>query len=161
MKSPLPLISSAIISSLIVATFLGTSVFAQSPSPPGWDFSYKSVLEKNNVGKDELISLWLDRYKSPAEKWFASWKGKPIVSSILIEYPNFHAGEHTTMWLVRTGDEAFYWEGIEGRDSQNEEPISPQIYDAIYKQVSSWQQLSPKPAKDLPADEWKGYFGFL
>jgi hypothetical protein len=86
---------------------IATIVSAQQ-SRPLWDFTYESVLAKNKVAKSELISSWLGRYKSPAEKWFSEWQGKPIISSILIEYPAFHAGEHTTMWLVRTDDEAFY-----------------------------------------------------
>jgi len=148
---------------VIAAMLVSLPISAQqTPPSPGLDFSYKSLLERNNVAKSELIWSWLDRYKSPAEKWFSDWQGKPLVSSILIEYPAFHAGEHTTMWLIRTEDEAFYWEMVEGNESdQNEEPIAPQVYDAIYKQMSSWQQMTPKPADELPKDEWPGYFGFL
>src|SRR5690349_1953249 len=112
----------------IMAVLVSIPIVAQHTTPP-WDFSYKSVLEKNNVGKNELIWTWLGRYPSPAEKWISNWEGKPIVSSILIEFPAFHAGEHTTMWLIRTNDEAFYWEAVEGRESdRNEEPISLQTY---------------------------------
>jgi hypothetical protein len=145
----------------ITALLISISIAAQHTAPP-WDFSYKSVLEKNNVGKDELIRTWLGRYKSPAVKWFSEWNGKPIVSSILIEHPNFHAAEYTITWLIRTDDEAFYWEMVEGHETdRNEEPISPQTYDEIYRLASSWEQLTPRPAKDLQKEEWPGYFGFL
>ena len=128
----------------------------------GWDLTYKSVLERNNVAKSEWIWPWLAQYKSPAEKWISGWEGKPIVTSILIEFPAFHAAEHTTIWLIRTNDEAFYWEMVEGRESdKNEESIAPQVYDAVLKQALSWQQLEPKMAKDLPEQALPGYFGFL
>ena len=62
----------------MMVVLVATSVFPQQAST-GWDFTYKSVLERNNVDKGELIWTWLARYKSPAEKWFAGWQGKPIV----------------------------------------------------------------------------------
>ncbi|MEJ7848177.1 MAG: hypothetical protein WKF92_08835 [Pyrinomonadaceae bacterium] len=148
---------------LIAAMFVSLPISAQQKvASIDWDLSYKSVLERNNVAKSGWIWPWLEKYKSPAEKWISGWEGKPIVSSILIEYPAFHAAEHTTMWLIRTSNEAFYWESIEGReDDKNEEPIAPQLYDAVFKQVSSWQQLEPKTAKELPEQALPGYLGFL
>lgn len=141
---------------------IGVPVFAQqAASFKDWDFSYESVLERNNVARTEWVWLWLGQYRSPAEKWAATWEGKPIISSILVEYPAFHAGEHETMWLIRTSDEAFYWESIEGRDAVDEEPITTDVYDAIYKQVSSWEQLTPKPKSELQTGTIPGYFGFL
>ena len=141
------------------AIFLNVAICAQQPS---WDLSYESVLERNNVAKTEWIWPWLKRYRSPAADWVSRWDGKRIVSSILIEHPAFHAAEHTTTWLIRTADEAFYWDEVEGRTSRrNEEPITPQIYDDIYKQVTSWQQLPPKSANELPKDALHGYIGFL
>lgn len=147
---------------LIALALLIVPISAQEKENFGWDLSYKSVLERNNVGKSELISLWLNKNKSPAEDWIKNWNGKPIVSSILIEYPNHHAAQRTTFWFVRTSDEAFYWELIEGLEKdQIEEPIKTKIYDALFAQVSSWQQLAPKSPKDTTTDEWPGYFGFL
>src|SRR5688572_11492867 len=128
------------IARLLIGIFLiNISICAQEKiSSPGWDLSYESVLERNNVPKSDWIWTWVKRYKTPAAEWVSGWKGKPIVSSIMIEHPAFHAAEHTTIWLIRTDDEAFYWESIEGSKSDNEEPISPKIYDEIYKQVVSW-----------------------
>lgn len=139
------------------------SIYAQPKgASSGWDLTYRSVLEQNKVVRSEWIWPWLARYKSPAEKWISGWEGKPIVSSILIEYPAFHAAEHTTIWLIRTGDEAFYWEEVEStRARRNEEPIAPQLYDALYGAASSWRQLVPKPAKDVPTNGLPGYIGFL
>src|SRR5688572_20015896 len=127
-----------------------------------WDLTYKSVLERNNVAKTEWIWPWLAGYKTPAEKWVTSWQGKPIVSSVLIEHPAFHAAEHMTIWLIRTHDEAFYWETVEGSKSIGyEEPIPPHLYDAFFKEVSAWQQFPPKPASALKDGALPGYMGFL
>jgi hypothetical protein len=146
---------------LVVALFLNLSVPAQQTRPgAGWDFTYTSVLERNNVAESDWIWRWVRNYRSPAEEWITGWEGKPVVSSVLIEYPAFHAGEHTTMLFIRTNDEAFYWELVEGK-RKNEEPISPQLYDAFFEQASTWQQLQPKTARELPEQALPGYFGFL
>jgi hypothetical protein len=142
---------------LIAVMLVSISICAQQT---GWDLTYKSVLERNNVGKSEWIWPWLARDRSPAAEWIADWEGKPVVSSILIEHPAFHAAEHTTIWLIRTNDEAFYWELVEGGD-KNEEPIAPQIYDAIYQKAATWQQFVPKPAKELRKGELPGFVGFI
>jgi hypothetical protein len=147
---------------LLTVLVVGGPICAQQRSPSnGWDLTYKSVLVRNNVAETELISLWLKKAKSPAEKWIANWDGKPIVSSILLEYPAFHAGEHQTLWFFRTEGEAFYWEFTEGHDEVHQDVIVPQLYDAFYQQASSWQQLAPKAAKKSSDQEWPGYFGFL
>lgn len=153
---------------LVLVAASGSAGGQQGNSSLGWDFSYKSLLERNNVGKDVLIRHWLAGIKSPAERWISDWQGKPITSSILIEYPAFHAAERQTLWLVRTSDEAHYWELTEplgtkqwAKEAENEEPVSPAIYDAIYKEASTWEQLSPKRAEDLPDQVFPGYMGFI
>ncbi len=151
-----------IAAALIIVTTLASALDAQQKPSIDWDLSYKSVLERNNVAKTEWIWPWLAQYKTPAEKWVTGWRGKPIVSSVLIEHPAFHAAEHTTMWLIRTADEAFYWESVApGKRIGYEEPLSPDIYDTLYKEASTWQQLPPKPASDLPDQVLPGYMGFL
>jgi hypothetical protein len=148
---------------LIAAMIVGGSICAQQKTPfNGWDLTYKSVLERNNVAKTDWVWLWLGHYKSPAEKWISTWDGKPIISSVLIEYPAFHAAEYQTLWFIRTEDEAFYWESTEGRENdENQDVITPELYDALYKHASSWQQLAPKTAKELPEQALPGYFGVL
>jgi hypothetical protein len=148
--------------SLIVLLIVVYPIWTQEQATLGWDLTYKSLLEQNKVEKNNWIWGWLAHYRSPAEKWITNWKGKPIVSSILIENPAFHAAEHQTMWFVRTKDEAFYWESTEGHETdESEEPISTQIYDNFYKEASSWQQLSPKSAAELPDQVLPGYMAFL
>jgi hypothetical protein len=144
---------------IIAAIVLSVSICAQQPD---WDLSYESVLERNKVANDEWIRTWLKNSKSPASNWISEWNGKPIVSSILIEHPAFHAAERTTTWLIRTDDEAFYWNEVEGtRWGRTEEPIEPQIYDAIYKDVTSWHQYTSKSAKESHPEMLPGYIGFL
>lgn len=145
---------------MIFATlFLSVTLSAQKID---WDLSYASLLERNRINKNEWIQNWLATTRSPAADWITGWKGKPIVSSILIEHPAFHAAERTTEWLIRTHDEAFYWVEVEGTTyGRNEEPIDPKIYDDIYKQVASWQQFAPRSADTMPEDTLTGYIGFL
>lgn len=147
---------------------VSTAICAQDRFLTNWDLTYKSVLDRNGVAKSELIRLWLAQIKSPAERWIADWKGEPIVSTILIEYPAFHAAERQTLWLVRTNNEAHYWESTEPLRSTpseasdtNEEPVAPQTYEAIYKEASTWPQLPPKRAEDLPDQVFPGYMGFM
>jgi hypothetical protein len=96
---------------IIAAIFLSVSICAQQPN---WDLSYEFVLERNKVAKSEWIWTWLKSTESPATSWISEWKGKPIISSILIEHPAFHAAERTTTGVIRTEDEAFYWDEVEG-----------------------------------------------
>lgn len=147
---------------LAVVALLIAPISAQRKDSFGWDLSYKSILEQNNVAKDEWIWQWLNLYKAPAEDWIKSWKGDAIVSSILIEYPAFHAAEHSTMWFVRTANAAYYWESQEGREKdQSEEDVKPEVYDALFRHVSSWQQLAPKLPNEADNDVLQGYIGFV
>lgn len=157
---------------IIVALVLTQSACAQETKPYfGWDLSYESVLEKNNVGRDEFIWKWLKRtptneydpnYETPAKKWISEWKGDPIISSVLIDYPAFHAGEHTTMWFFRTKDKAYYWEFIDaGKPVSKKEELKPEVYDKIVKQISAWEQYKPLKAEELPEQVFPGYMGFL
>ncbi|MBK9154468.1 MAG: hypothetical protein IPM25_09685 [Chloracidobacterium sp.] len=89
-------------------------------------------------------------------------RAKPAVSAILIEHPAFHAAERTTILLFRTETEAFYWEFVEGgRSGRTEEPIKLQHFKAIVDEVSTWKQLPPKAAEELPDRAIPGYMGFL
>ena len=161
----------ALIKSILILLILIVPVRvldAQTRNVPNWDFTYAPLLERNNVGKDELIRQWLAGIKSPAEKWVTGWKGKPITSSILIEYPAFHAAERQTIWLVRTADEAHYWELTEdfrstrwAEEAELEEPFDPRSYDEFYAQATAWQQLPPKSADELPDQAFPGYMGFI
>lgn len=128
----------------------------------GWDLTYSSVLKTNKIGSKTFIRKWLaSEYQPPAKKWISRWKGEPIISTILIEYAAFsHAGEHSTMWIFRTKNRAFYWQDIENTGGSDiKKKLNLQVYDNFFTQVSSWQQAKPnqpKASQSIP-----GYLGFL
>lgn len=148
---------------LILLALYSLSVFGQGQgSSFGWDLTYETLLKRNNVAANELVWIWLKKSKSPVEGWLAELKHKPVASAVLIEYPAFHAAERTTILLFRTESESFYWEFVEGgRWGRNEEPIKLELYDRIFKDVSTWRQLPPKRADELPDQALPGYMGFL
>lgn len=152
------------ITNLIIAVFLlCLPIFGQESNRPfGWDLTYSSVLKANKIGSKTFIRKWLAKdYQAPAKKWISEWKGEPIFSSILIEYASFaHAGEHTTMWLFRTKDHAFYWQDIENTTfSDIKKELESQIYDNLLTQISSWKQSKPNQPKH--PQSIPGYLGFL
>ena len=153
---------------LLLLIVLTAAVYSQTRQSLDWDLSYNSLLEKNKVRSNVAIRKWLAGIRSPAEKWITGWKGKPITSSILIEYPAFHAAERQTIWLVRTADDANYWELTEdfqatewADEAELEEPFAPQIYDEVFKAAWAWKQFAPKSAAQLPDQAFPGYMGFL
>ncbi len=153
-----------ITSLLIAVTLLSQPVCAQKSNRSlGWDLTYSSVLERNNIGRSEWIWKWLGSgYQAPAKKWISEWRGEPIVSSILLEYPAFHAGEHTTMWFVRTKDHAYYWQAVEDEEANDvKKVLKPRVYDNLFMLVSSWQQAKPLRVEDTPTEGVPGYIGFL
>jgi len=129
----------------------------------GWDLTYRSVLARNNVGRDEWLWKWLGpKYHSPAKPLIDGWQGKLILSSILIDAPAPHAGEPYTIWLVRTKDDAYHWEFVKGKRPYNtKEPMKPQAYDQLFATISSWQQAKPVKPEDTPVGAVPGYMGFL
>jgi hypothetical protein len=147
--------------SIILALILNVFAIGQQ-STLGWDLTYLSLLDRNRVEKDNWLRRWVHDYKTPAERWIMTWPGKPILSFVLIEHPAFHAGEHQTMWFVRTSDQAFYWQSTEGKakdDSEEEIPIA--AYDEMFRLAKSWQQFTPTPISETPKDYLPGYMGFL
>jgi hypothetical protein len=153
-----------ITSLIITVAILSQPVCAQKSSLSlGWDLTYSSVLERNNVGRGEWIWKWLGPdYQSPVGKLISEWRGEPIVSSVLIEFPAFHAGEHTTAWFVRTKDHAYYWEFLEGKPPDPaKEALKPQLYDKLFATASAWQQGKPLRVEDTPTGGIPGYIGFL
>lgn len=161
----------SLISFLILIAILIQPGRAQELNPSlGWDLTYTSVLEKNNVARSEFIWKWLNfsyqgpdsGWQTPAKKWIAEWQGEPIVSSVLIDYPAFHAAEHDTHWLVRTKNNAYYWQIIDdGTPKVFKLDLPLQAYDDLFREASSWQQAVPSKAEDLPPQALPGYIGFL
>lgn len=135
---------------------------AQEDRPLGWDLSYESIFEQNNVGLNDWIRGWVKRDTAVAPEWIKKWNEGPINSSLLVEFPAFHAGERTTVWLVRTKDKAYYWEQVASHNSRtDEEEISTDIYDGIFAQASQWKQLRPRSPQELPDQALPGYIGIM
>ena len=161
------------ISTLIIAAVFFTQSFcAQSAKPYfGWDLTYESVLEKNNVDRNEWIWKWLNftykdgfngKFETPAKKWISEWKGEPIISSVLIDFPAFHATEHYTVWLFRTKNNAYHWEYIdEGNPHFDKKDLDLKDYDKIFEQISVWEQNKPQKPEETHPDDLPGYIGFL
>lgn len=132
------------------------------------DLTYKTILEQNKLDKIEWIQKWFTTYsKSPAPSWISTWKGDPIVTSVLIEHPNFHAAERTTLLLVRTKSRAFYWESVQSdyysaaeveKRTQRKE-IKAGKYDKFFETVAPWKQadvLKPRQPVDGVSPEFWG-----
>jgi hypothetical protein len=129
----------------------------------GWDLTYSSVLEKNNIAHDEWLWKWLGKdYQSPIQAILEHWNDEAIISSILIEHPQFHAGDHMAFWFVRTKEHAYYWGFIKGKPEKNvKEILSAEIYDRVFEQMSSWRQAEPMKPENTPNGGVPGYLGFL
>lgn len=132
-----------------------------SPNRFGWDLSYDSVLERNGVGREAWLRKWTLKYESPAQKIISTWRGEPIVSSFLIEHPAFHAGEHTSLLLIRTENHAYRWFIVEGKYQVDKEPVNTQTYDEAYRSLASWKQSEPLKPEETPPGGIEGYSGFL
>lgn len=152
-----------IINLIVAVVLLCLPIFAQESNRPfDWDLTYSSVLKANKIGSKTFIQKWLAKdYQAPAKKWISEWQDKSIVSSILIEYANFaHAGEHTTMWLFRTKNSAYYWQDIEDTNfSSVKKEFKPEVFDNLLTKVSSWKQAKPNQPKH--PQSIPGYLGFL
>lgn len=157
---------------LIIAILLitpGSSRAKQSKSTMlGWDLSYKTLLDGNHVAPSEWLSKWFGpNYESPAKAWISSWKHGPIQSAILLEFPAPHAGERIIMWLVRTKDEAYYYERAEenplSKDDkpprERREKLDAQAYDNFFSMASRWQQGAAVTPEHTPAGGVPGYDG--
>lgn len=131
--------------------------------PLGWDLTYTSLLNANHVGPEEWIRKWLGpNYESPIKELISTWNHEAIESSILLVFPAPHAGEHTTMWFVRTKRQAYYIELVEDEPPhKTKEALKTHEYDKFFGVTSSWQQAKPLKSENTPENGIPGYSGFL
>ena len=129
----------------------------------GWDLTYKTVLNANNVAPNEWIWKWLGpNYESPIKGLISTWNHGPIESAVLVEWPAPHAGERITMWFVRTKTKAYYFEQVERNPPhKTREPLNPPSFDKFFGVISSWQQANPVKPENTPVGGVPGYYGFL
>lgn len=79
-----------------------------------------------------------------------------------MEFPAFHAGERITMWFARTREQAYQVQLVNtNRRHEETEIFDAQIYDKMFTTMSSWQQLKPLAADELPEQALPGYIGVL
>jgi hypothetical protein len=128
----------------------------------GWDLAYTSLLRNNGVCPgDFYCEIATIKPQPPVHKHFAEWKGQPIISSILIELPG-----HACMvawWLIRTKDEAYFWEfDPDDRTPRGIQPVPAQDYDRVFETMTCWQQDQPLHRKFFDGrGDAGGYIGFL
>ena len=142
--------------SFLIATCAIACAQTATAGSLGWDLTYSSVLDANGVGSDEWIRTWIGaNYHSAAKRWISSWNHGPIQSSVLLEFPATHAGERIIIWLVRTKDQAYYYERAEGTPllkddkppAERNETLDVQVYEKFFSVVSTWNQASPRNQK--------------
>jgi hypothetical protein len=134
------------------------------PQELGWDLTYTALLKKNGVGPNDYLAEWLKGTdRSFTRKILASWRGGPIQQSVLAEFPNFHAGEHNILWLIRTKDQAFFWQVEDKGDKKPQKmEISLKLCDEAFKSLWSLKQAKPASPKDQKAQDLpQGFLGFL
>ena len=124
----------------------------------GWDLTYKSLLSRSGICPgDPFCELVAERPQSPIDKYIAASQNDPIISSLLYELPDGHAGLGAT-WVVRTKDNAYVWVLHPGQSvTVDKQPIPVSDYDRVFEEMSCWRQDEP-PNRAFGG---KGYMGFL
>jgi hypothetical protein len=127
-----------------------------------WDLTYQSVLSRNNL--DSSAVHWLRRgepYESPIASLLRDWKGPPISSSVLLEFPIGHGTHHGALLLIKFGETARYHLTFStGNVPDIDEELDVVRFDEILQTVASWKQndlRTPSSLNAITADCW----GFL
>lgn len=122
----------------------------------GWDLNYKSLVSRAGLCPGlpwcELIA---QRPLAPVEKYSAVLQGEPIISSLLYEVPDGHAGLRAT-WMVRTKDHAYVLHPGESA-TVDKQLVPTSDYDRVFEEMACWRQDEP-PNRTFGE---KGYMGFL
>lgn len=135
-------------------------------TPETCDVSYASIMKRNKIDKLEWVQRWFATYnKPPAKKWIEGWKDDPIVSWVLIEHPNFHAAERTTLWLARKKAKAWFWESVQidyhSADQIEKRTLRRELrleeYDKFFTAASAWKQAETLKPR-LPVDNFNPEF---
>jgi hypothetical protein len=124
----------------------------------GWDLTYKSLLSRSGLCPgDQFCELVEERPQPPIDKYVAALQGEPIVSSLLYELPDGHAGLGAT-WVVRTREHAYVWVFRPGQPTTvDKQPVPATDYDRVFEEMACWRQDNPLK-KAFGQD---GYMGFL
>lgn len=124
----------------------------------GWDLTYHSLLSRAGLCPGEpLCELIAQRPLLQVEKHVAALQGDPIISSMLFELPDGHAGLAAT-WIVRTKDHSYVWVFHPGQTVEvDKDPVPATDYDRVFEEMACWRQDEP-PNRAFGE---KGYMGFL
>ena len=127
----------------------------------GWDLTYMSLLRKNGICPGDIFCEFsTQKPQQPVNKYFAEWKGAPIVSSMLVELPDGHAAMFA-LWLIRTKDQAYWWYFHPDHPEQlGMQPLPTHDYDRAFETIRCWQQLNLEN-KNFFTGDGDGYIGFL
>jgi hypothetical protein len=124
----------------------------------GWDLTYHSLVSRAGLCPGEpLCELIAQRSLPQVEKPVADLQGDPIISSMLFELPDGHAGLAAT-WVVRTKDHSYisvFYAGQSG--TVDKRPVKASDYDRVFEEMAYWRQDEP-PNRAFGE---KGYMGFL
>ncbi len=137
----------------------------------GWDLTYKSLIKTNNIQETDWIYKWLtDReifgfrgkyFVSPIRPLILNWRAAPIVSSILLEIPSFHDGQHVSLWLVRTESNLYYYQLSQEKELEKGIINDTDQYEEVLREISAWHQLEKGRIKGDKDFNIKGYIGIL
>ena len=124
----------------------------------GWNFTYESLLSRSGLCPGEAFcEIVAERPKPPLDKYVAALQGDPIISALLYELPDGHAGLGATL-VIRTKDHAYAWVfHAEQSIKVDKQPVPVSDYDRVFEEMACWRQDEP-PNRAFGE---KGYIGFL
>lgn len=122
-----------------------------------WDLTYEPLFRRNELCPgDPFCEIVANRHPK-VEGRIPGRQGDPIISSILIELPDGHAGMGAS-WAVRTKDSAYLWAfHADETNIVSKQPIPTLDYDRVFEETACWRQGEPSNRKFGE----KGYIGFL
>lgn len=127
----------------------------------GWDLTYTSLLRNSGVCPgDVYCAILAVKPQPPVHRYFAEWKGDPIISSILFESPEGSAAVNGS-WIIRTKDRAYFFSLHPDPALDGPLSVRPEEYDRAFETLKCWEQYQPSNQKFYGGHETDGYIGFL
>jgi hypothetical protein len=124
----------------------------------GWDLTYKALLSSRGLCPgDPFCEVMVVRPQPQIDRYLAAIQDETIISSLLYELPDGHAGLGAT-WVVRTKGHAYVWVLHPGQSvTVDKQAIPAADYDRVFEAMACWRQDDPMNR----AFGEKGYIGFL
>ena len=123
----------------------------------GWNLAYETLLRESAICPGHpFCEVLANKPQPPIDEQVAALQRDLIISSLLFELPDGHAGMAAT-WIVRTKDQAFVWV-FQGQSVKVDKQRIPESeYDLVFEEMACWRQAEPLK-RDFGE---KGYIGFL